>query len=153
MTTAASATPSSPSEACAISNLITYAHVLDVDASLAFYALLGFKPQNVMRDPSGRAFWAMARSGKGEIMFARADGPVDPTQQAVLFYMYSQDVAALRKHLLASGLYDGGRYCGAAGPNNGLRVVFEVAHPHYMPAGEVRIADPDSYCILVGQLG
>jgi len=85
-------------------------------------------------------------------MFARADGPVDAGQQAVIFYMYSTDVAALRRHLLASGLRDSGRYGGAAGPGDGPGMVFEVSHPHYMHAGELRIADPDGYVILVGQL-
>lgn len=145
----------SPPATAAVSNLITYAHVADVDASLAFYALLGFEPQNTMKDPSGRAFWALARSGEGgkaEIMFARASGPVDAEQQAVLFYMYSADVAALRKHLLARGVRDGSIYPGHKGPNDGPSTVFEVAHPHYMTAGELRIADPDGYVILVGQL-
>lgn len=85
-------------------------------------------------------------------MLARADGPVDAEQQAILLYMYSLDVAALRRHLLANGLRDGGVYSGAASPGDGPSMVFEVAHPHYMPAGEIRIADPDGYVILVGQL-
>jgi hypothetical protein len=141
-----------------VDRLVPFVHVADVEASLAFYALLGFEARHVMRDASGRAFWAMAQSGGrgdgegAEIMFARADGPVDPAQQAVLFYMYSRNVSALRAGLLAGGLHDGGVYCGQAGPNAGRRVVFMVAHPHYMPAGEVRVADPDGYCILVGEL-
>lgn len=138
--------------ACAVTNLITFAHVADVEQSLAFYALLGFTPTSVMRH-ANRAFWARAGSGRGEIMFAQADGAPVPEQQAVLFYMYSEDVAGLRTHLLSAGLHDGGAYCGQAGPNNGRRVVFEVARPHYMPDGEIRIADPEGYCILVGQLG
>jgi hypothetical protein len=143
---------SSPHITCAVNRLVPFVHVGDVEASLAFYALLGFVPERIMKDSRGRTFWALARSGKAEIMLAQADGPVDPAQQAVLFYMYSTDVARLRLHLLESGLHDGGAYCGSKGPNDGRRVVFEVAHPHYMRAGEVRVADPDGYCILVGQL-
>jgi catechol 2,3-dioxygenase-like lactoylglutathione lyase family enzyme len=145
--------PTAPAATCAVNNVITYAHVADVDASLAFYALLGFEPQNVLKDHGGHAFWARARSGKGEIMLARASGPIDAEQQAVLFYMYSNDVASLRKHLLAGGVRDAGAYRGAKGPNDGPSTVFNVGHPHYMPAGELRIADPDGYVILVGQLG
>lgn len=141
-----------PSPACAVGRLVPFVHVADVEASLKFYALLGFAPQSVLRDAGGRAFWAMARSGGAEIMFARADGPVDPARQAVLFYMYSEKVAELRRHLLAAGLHDGGAFTGAPGPGGGRRVVFGVTQPHYMPAGEIRIADPDGYCILVGQL-
>jgi len=138
--------------ACAVNRLVPFVHVADVEVSLAFYEMLGFVPQNAMKDGHGCTFWALAQSARAEIMLARADGPIDPGQQAVIFYMYSTDVAALRRHLLACGLRDGGVYSGAAAPGDGPRMVFEVAHPHYMPAGEVRIADPDGYCILVGQL-
>ena len=143
---------SSPPLTAAVNRLVTFAHVGDVEASLAFYALLGFAPERVLKDGHGHSFWALARSGNAEIMFARASGPVDPEQQAVLFYMYSTDVAALRRHLLGNGVADGNASNAAKGPNNGQRVVFEVARPHYMPAGELRHADPDGYVILVGQL-
>jgi hypothetical protein len=146
-------TQTSPAPGVAVHRFIPMVHVQDVDASLAFYALLGFAPVSVLRDPAGRSFWARAASRGAEIMFSRASGPIDPTVQAVLFYMYSENVASLRTHLLASGLAEGGRYAGQAGPNDGRRVVFETAHPSYMPAGEFRVADPDGYCILVGQIG
>ena len=84
--------------------------------------------------------------------FAQANPDPVPEQQAVLFYMYSENVAALRTYLLEQGVYDGGTYCGGCGPNNGRRVVFEITRPDYMRGGEVRIADSDGYCILVGQL-
>lgn len=142
----------SPPATSAVNRLVPFVHVANVEASLAFYALLGFVPQDIMKDGGGRAFWSMARSGKAEIMFALASGPIDAGQQAVIFYMYSTDVAALRRHLLAGGLRDGGVYRGAAAPGDGPRTVFQVAHPNHMPAGEVRIADPDGYVILVGQL-
>jgi hypothetical protein len=138
--------------AASVRNLIPFVHVADVDASLDFYALLGFACDGAMRDERGRAFWASARSDRAEIMFARADGPIVPEHQAVIFYMYSDDAAALRAHLLAAGLHDGGTCRGEQGPNNGRRVVFAVARPDYMKNGELRVADPDGYCILVGQL-
>lgn len=142
-----------PPIACAVNRLVPFVHVVDVDLSIGFYATLGFSPRNVMKEACGRAFWARLQSGAGEIMLARADGPVDAGQQAVLFYMYSEDVAALRRHLLASGLRDAGVYSGAASPEHGPRSVFHISRPHHMPAGEMRIADPDGYVILVGQLG
>ncbi|HZW06765.1 MAG TPA: VOC family protein [Phycisphaerales bacterium] len=144
--------PPATAPSAAVSRLVTFAHVADVDASLAFYALLGFTPVHTMKDGAGRSCWAMAVSGSAEIMFALASGPIDPAQQAVLFYMYTSDVAAVRDHLVTHGVSDGGPYCGQAGPNDGRRVVFNIARPHYMPAGEVRVADPDGYCILIGQL-
>lgn len=143
-------TRSSSNVACTVNRLVPYAHVTDVEASLAFYALLGFAAQRTMKDAHGRAFWALAQSEQAQIMFARADGPIDPEQQAVLFYMYSTDVAALRQRLLQGGLRDGTSH--GAGSNEVRRVVYDVAHRDYMPGGELRIGDPDGYVILVGQL-
>lgn len=137
--------------------VVTYAHVADVDVALAFYRLLGFEPGHVLRNPTGRAFWASAgsrggRPGLGEMFFACASGPVKADEQAVLFYMYGADVKALRSHLLANGVRDGGIYRGQAGPDDGRRVVFEVYHPPHMECGELRVVDPDGYVVLVGQL-
>ncbi|MCA8949920.1 MAG: hypothetical protein KDE27_10485 [Planctomycetes bacterium] len=137
---------------------VTYVHVASVEVALEFYALLGFTPGFVLRPDGKRAVWAKACSrasgvpGSAEMFFARASGPIAADQQAVLFYMYSQDVADLRAHLLASGLFDGGVYRGQAGPNGGRRVVFEIYHPPHMERGELRVVDPDGYVILVGQL-
>lgn len=139
-----------------IHRLVPFAHAASVDASLSFYSLLGFEPQHILKDPSGRAFWAMAQSGdniaKAEMMFAQSSGPINAAQQAVLFYMYTTDVEILRRHLLASGVRDGGRYSGAASPHDGPGMVYHVSHPAHMPAGELRVVDPDGYVILVGQL-
>lgn len=132
-----------------VNRLVPMAHVADVEASVAFYALLGFTPRNVLRDAEGNAYWAMTTSGSAEIMFARASGPIDAGVQAVLFYMYSPDVRGLRSHLLSGGLRDGT----ASDANGGRRVTFPITHPPYMPAGELRIHDPDGYVVLVGQLG
>ncbi len=140
-----------PDPSASVRRLVPMAHVADIEASLAFYALLGFEPRDILRDHAGTAFWASASSGKAEIMLTRADGPVDPTVQAVIFYMDTDDVAALRRHLLARGVHDGGAFVGQPGPNAGRRVCFEIARPFYMPAGELRVADPDGYCILIGQ--
>lgn len=136
----------------AVNALVPFVHVASVDDSLTFYAHLGFSTDSRLADQSNRAFWASAVSGKAKIMFAQSSGEINPDDQAVLFYMYAENVKALRTHLLAKGLHDGGAFCGLPGPNNGRRVVFEVAYQHYMPAGEIRVADPDGYCILVGQL-
>ncbi len=136
----------------AINRLVPFAHVADVAASIAFYERLGLAAAEVMKDPSGTPFWALARSGRAEIMFARASAPIDHAEQAVLFYMYSDDVRELRRSLIAAGISDGGEYRGGHGPNSGRSAVFAVVPRDHMPAGELRIHDPDGYVILVGQL-
>lgn len=132
-----------------ITALCPYLHVASVDASLEFYSRLGFTSNDAYRDHFGKAFWASAYCGNARVMFARASGPIDAREQAVLLYLYSPDVTALRNHLLASGVPD------AADAKPGeLRMpgVQAITHPGHMPAGELRILDPDGYCLLVGQL-
>jgi uncharacterized protein (TIGR03067 family) len=134
-----------------VHTLIPMAHVADVEASLAFYGHLGYGPINVLRDAHAAMRWAMLRSGDAAIMLARASGPIDAEQQAVLFYMYTHDVAALRQALLKAGVADATAGVSAGDRGVGARV-FPITHPDYMPAGEMRLIDPDGYVILVGQL-
>lgn len=132
-----------------VHTLIPMAHVADVEGAIAFYRLLGFAPINVLRDAHAGVRWAMLRSGNAAIMVARASGPIDAEQQAVLFYMYTNNVAALHEALLGTGVADAtaGAHTQARDPK-----VFPITHPDYMPAGEMRVIDPDGYVILVGQL-
>jgi hypothetical protein len=53
-----------------------------------------------------------------------------------LFYLYSPDLVALREHLIAAGVR-----------------VSTITYPEHMPKGEVRVDDPDGYCLLIGQAG
>ncbi|MEZ6018199.1 MAG: hypothetical protein R3F49_24050 [Planctomycetota bacterium] len=132
-------------------------HVVDVDAASRFYALLGFACESRFSAADGTANWCALASGGARLFLSRASGPVAAEQQAVLLYMYSPDVRALRAHLLARGVIDGG-----ATPGEGARaadwpssrpVVFDVEPRFYMPQGELRLHDPDGYVVLVGQLG
>jgi hypothetical protein len=43
--------------------------------------------------------WAWLKSGIAQLMLAKASEPVVPSQQAVLFYLYVEDVAAKRDEL------------------------------------------------------
>lgn len=55
-----------------------------------------------------------------------------PYQQAVLFYVYCEDVAA----------------CRATSEINGVKVG-EIQFPIYAPRGEFRITDPDGFAVMV----
>lgn len=144
------ATPSGQSQG--VQTLVPYAHVADVERSLAFYARLGLERRVDFKDPHGRTVWAEAARGHARLMLALASGPVAAEDQAVLFYLHCDDVRALRDRLLKDGLHDGGRFVGKPGPNCGREVVFDVTTPHHMPAGEIRVHDPDGYVLLIGQL-
>lgn len=126
------------------------AHVADVERSIRFYELLGFKVENRMQE-GARTNWATVESGVASLMLAVASEPVEPEQQAILFYLHCRDVSAMREHLVASGVADGGKFCGGPGPNGGRFVVFDATYPDYMPKWELRVADPDGYCLLIGQ--
>jgi hypothetical protein len=69
-------------------------------------------------------------------MFLRAEDPVDAPAQAVMLYMYTPDLTSLREQLLARGVK-----------------VPPIRYPKYMPSGEIGIADPDGYAILVAHWG
>ena len=127
--------------AVAIDGLTAYAHVTDVQRSIDFYRHLGLEMRN-SHEHDGRLVWAFVTSpaedpedAGARLMLALADGPVDASQQAVLFYCWSPDVRALRDELLSAGI-----------------AADELEHPFYMPAGEFRVIDPDGYVLLVGQL-
>ena len=134
------------------------AHVADVDRSIAFYARLGFSCRSRF-GPEGAANWADLGNGAARIMLSRASGPIDAAQQAVLFYMYAPDVRALREHLLRSSCTDAGPPPDQDGSTVGTlatpptSVVFAIVPRFYMPRGELRVHDPDGYCLLIGELG
>jgi hypothetical protein len=78
-------------------SLVPLAHVADVARSIAFYGRLGLTVRNTFvppgqTDPS----WAWLESGGARLMVARADLPLTPESEGVLFYIYVDDVAAAR---------------------------------------------------------
>jgi catechol 2,3-dioxygenase-like lactoylglutathione lyase family enzyme len=116
--------------------LVPMAHVADVQRSADFYKLLGMEMGGRLKNPAGELQWAWLACQQAQLMVTRASEPVIPGQQAVLFYLYSPDLVALRDHLLANGVK-----------------VSKISYPEYMPKGEIRLDDPDGYCLLIGQAG
>ena len=120
--------------------LAPYVHVADVERSIQFYELLGFKIVDTLKNDKGKILWASIQSGQSDkavLMLALADQPIVASQQAVLFYMYvDENLAGLREHLLANKIE-----------------VPAISCPPYMEEGELRVTDPDGYVTLVGQTG
>ena len=142
--------PACPPE-LAVTRFVAFLHVADVQRSIDFYAGLGMACRSQV-GPEGRPVWASLRSAGGDLMLGQADGPVDPRIQAVMFYAYTPDLTAMRAHLLARGLRDGGPYLGdtpAVDPFPASGVVYHVRFPHYLPTGEMRVHDPDGYVVLI----
>jgi len=122
--------------AARVTGLIPMAFVADVQRSVDFYKLLGMELRGQLKTSAGDLQWAHVACEQAELMFARATAPVVPSQQAVLFYLYSPNLVALREHLIAAGV-----------------PVSPITYPDYMPKGEVRVEDPDGYTLLIGQAG
>ena len=112
------------------------ARVADVQHSIDFYKRMGLEIRGSLRNSSGDLQWVCLACEGAVVMFTRANEPVIASQQAVLFYLYSPDLIALREHLLASGVKVSG-----------------ISYPEYMPKGEICVDDPDGYCLLIGQIG
>ena len=129
--------------AAPISGLVPMIRVTDVDRSAAFYRLLGFEIGNY-QPRAGRKHWAWLysptapdwRRGPNLMLTRGDDEPVDAEAQAVLFYMYAADLAAVRTTLIQNGVHAG-----------------EICRPDYMPEGEFHVEDPDGYEITIAQAG
>ena len=108
------------------------AHVESVKRSIEFYEKLGFQVDHT-HTPEGQQepVWVHLQSGNAHLMLAKATEPVIPSQQAVLFYLYFQDVVAKHAELKADGL-----------------AVGELRYPFYCPGGEFRVEDPDGYVLM-----
>jgi ketosteroid isomerase-like protein len=118
-----------------VSGLCPFVHVADMDASLAFYAQLGFEI-GATHPPGGRRIdWAFLQAGEARLMLARSDAPIDASSQAVLFYLYSRDLFGLRERLVSAGLDPGEIVDGTPGPK-----------------AELRIDDPDGYVLMIAQI-
>ena len=126
--------PASRMPAAPVSNLIAFVHVADVGRSIAFYELLGLTV-SATHGIEGRLDWAALEASEARLMLARADAPVDPARQGVLFYLYARDLRSLQQHLRAHGERVGAIVDGSPGPKQ-----------------EMRLRDPDGYVLMVAQI-
>jgi ketosteroid isomerase-like protein/catechol 2,3-dioxygenase-like lactoylglutathione lyase family enzyme len=117
-----------------VRGLVPFAHVADVRRSIAFYVELGFAVRETYA-PEGQVVWAHLASKSAQLMLAQADGPIERDRHAVLFYLYSEDLRALRDRLIAAGSPVSAIVDGRPGPRH-----------------EMRVTDPDGYCLMVAQL-
>jgi predicted enzyme related to lactoylglutathione lyase len=124
--------PSPPEQR--VSGLIPFVHVEDVERSITFYYHLGFIVASVYKY-RGTSVWAELRSEGAELMVSTDGDSIDPAGQGVLFYLYSDDLAALREQLLANGIHVGEIEDGTPGPSQ-----------------QMRLSDPDGYVLMVAQL-
>ena len=125
----------SPAADGRVTGLVPFVQVADVAASATFYGLLGFAVDGRHHLRSGVLDWAGLAAGDARLMLARAAEPVVPEEQAVLFYLYSADLAGLRDRLVTAGVQVGEILDGSPGPS-----------------AEMRVTDPDGYALMIAQL-
>ena len=118
----------------AVSDLVPFAHVADVDRSVAFYERLGFEAADAVVQEDRRV-WAFLERGDARLMVAKADEAVDPGAQAVLFFLYTRDLDGLRARLVSDGVPAGEITTGNPGPDRQMGVV-----------------DPDGYVLMVAEI-
>ena len=117
-------------------SLVAFAHVASVERSIKFYSDLGFKVANtVVSENQVTLVWAWLESEKANLMAGLADGPIDSSQQAILFYLYFDNIKETRAALVDLG----------HSPS-------EIKYPFYMPGGECRLEDPDGYVLMLAQI-
>jgi hypothetical protein len=84
--------------------------------------------------PAGRLNWANLSSEGAELMLQRAFSRVtDPG--AIVLWLYSRDLAALRQQLIAAGISPGEIVDGTPGPRH-----------------QMELTDPDGYTVMVAQI-
>lgn len=124
--------PSPPDQR--VNRLIPFVHVDNVERSIAFYYHLGFIVASVYKY-RGRPVWAALRSEAAELMVTTDGDSIDPAGQGVLFYLYSNNLDALREQLVADGIDVGKIRDGTPGPRE-----------------EMRVTDPDGYVLMIAQV-
>jgi hypothetical protein len=118
-----------------VTSLVPLAQVADVDRSVAFYQQLGLVPGGRTKDAN--IDFAGLRTARGETVLMLTRGrKIAPTEQRIVFYLYTRDLKALRKRLVAAGI-----------------AVSPIVPREYMERGEVELIDPDGYTVLIGEDG
>jgi predicted enzyme related to lactoylglutathione lyase len=107
-------------------------YVKDIEASRAFYELLGFWEVRSGRGPASA--WSAMRNGRDTVLLTWTRPPLPVPQFPLLFYFFFEDLDALLDTLEDAGL-------------NPVR----LGHPPHAPGGEVKVTDPDGNTILLAQ--
>lgn len=116
-----------------VRSLVPFLHVRDVAASLEFYGKLGFAVDNTFTpDGASGPVWAWLLCDDAHLMIAQASAPVVAEEQAVMFYLYVEDVDAKHAELREAGV-----------------APWDITYAFYAPRGEFRVVDPDGYSLFI----
>jgi len=109
-------------------------NVSQIERSIVYYETLGLTVESRF-PPDGRTTWAYLRNGGARVMLQQVHAPVDGKSQTVLFYLFVDDLLALRQRLLDEGV-----------------AVGEIEDGRPGPTREMQLRDPDGYCLMVAEI-
>jgi catechol 2,3-dioxygenase-like lactoylglutathione lyase family enzyme len=112
--------------------MVSVTYVRDIDASRAFYRVLGFREQSAGR--AATSSWSSLEHNGHFVVLASSRPPLDVPRLPLLFYFYLYDLDATVAVIEGSG-----------------QTVLRVGHPPHALGGEVKILDPDGNTVLLGQ--
>jgi catechol 2,3-dioxygenase-like lactoylglutathione lyase family enzyme len=113
-------------------SMIAVTYVNDIDASRAFYELLGLREHS-----SGKAevsAWSVMQHEGVSVLLASTGPALDIPALPLLFYFFYDDIEAVIGVLKEAGV-----------------PVIRTGHPPHALGGEVKVLDPDGNTVLLGQ--
>ncbi len=116
----------------AVRSMVSATYVKDIDASRAFYELLGFREQSAGK--AATSAWSALHHDGLFVLLASTRPPLVIPQLPLLFYFYYDDLEVVVGALDQAGV-----------PVTG------TGHPPHALGGEVRLLDPDGNTVLLGQ--
>ncbi len=115
-----------------VQSIVAVTYVRDIDASRAFYELLGFGEYTSGR--AATAAWTVMQQGEVLVLLGSTTPPLDLPRLPLLFYFFYADVDAVVAALDAAGVQ-----------------TTRTGHPPHALGGEVKVLDPDGNTVLLGQ--
>ena len=115
-----------------VRSMVAATYVNNLDASRAFYGLLGFREHS-----SGKAdgsAWAVMQHEDVSVLLALTGSALDIPALPLLFYFFYDDIEAVADTLEGAGV-----------------TVTRTGHPPHALGGEVKVLDPDGNTVLLGQ--
>jgi catechol 2,3-dioxygenase-like lactoylglutathione lyase family enzyme len=113
-------------------SMVAATYVRDIDASRAFYELLGFAEVSAGRAETSA--WTYMQLGGLFVLLASTTPPLEIPQLPLLFYFFYADLDAVVAVLDAAGVQ-----------------MTRTGHPPHALGGEVKVLDPDGNTVLLGQ--
>ena len=115
-----------------VQSMVAVTYVRDIDASRAFYGLLGFREQRA--GEAQKSAWLALHSGHQRLLLTATRPPLDIPRLPLAFYFFYADLEGVLAVLEASGT-----------------AVTRLGHAPHALGGEAKVIDPDGNTVLLGQ--